>query len=260
MAKTAAKLVGPLTLTGQAWQSMWRGKGRLWAIVSVVAIPVTIISLLTADSDPTLSAYSAFATVFMNIAVLWAVMRLAEGDNKVTLARAYYSGTAIIARFLLVAGLLVLMALPFLIGGAIYYYGIAGTPPASLAVDFLLGLVWLLLAWPSGYWLSRTIFALLEFDGKPELKPTEAVRLSWSAVRGKGTKVFGRLIWLLMVLLLSVTVPAFAVLSTLSGALASDTLVIIQLAATFIIVPLSYFYLLFLYRELKAKPSGTKGA
>lgn len=255
------KLTHPIRLSLESAKDWWRWKRLLLPIVLVVAVPAMLVYFVTGDTEPTLSAYTAFATLFMNTAVIWSVQQLAAG-KKVTIKAAYYQGTAMAVRLILLSGLYFLMAVPFLIGALIYLNGVLGeTPVSGLGENLLLLAVWLLLALPSLYWLSRSIFGIFSLaDGNG---PLESARASRALVHGRILPAGGRLGWLLLLLLLMVTLPSYVILNTFSDSAYIYASGLLQLLSGLLVVPFSYLYLHRLYANLKAVkatlPTGQAG-
>jgi hypothetical protein len=234
-----------------AAKDYWRWRTSLWKVMIVLALPLSILgSVGGLGQDPTFSAYSSFATLALNLALLWTILRLARGQ-KVSIREAYYDGTAPLLRFLLLAICLALMLLPFSIGALIYISGITGTTlTATTPEKLLLGVVWAAFAVPSLYLISRyllSIFTILE----PGTGPLQALRAAGRLARRKTWRITVRIAALVVVALLILTVPTVA--ATASGAswLGIVALIIIQLLSTMVVLPISSMYLYRLYEDLQ---------
>ncbi len=233
----------------------WRNKRLILSIVAIVAVPLAVLGLRAPASadpsvtpDPSGAIYGSFATMFMNLALLWTVMRLGEG-KKPGIRQAYYLGTAAAVRFILVALVLALSVVPLTVGAVIYISGVTGsTITTTLPEQLLLGLVWLLLAWPSAFFLTRLVFAL--FAVQTELTPTAALKSSWGLVKGKSWAVFGRLtaLILLMVFVIGLAILVMTLAFPARQVALNNSL--IQLCSTLVVLPLINFYLYRLYKSL----------
>ncbi|HEY6736160.1 MAG TPA: hypothetical protein VI322_00430, partial [Candidatus Saccharimonadia bacterium] len=74
----------------------------IWKIILVVYVPVGIISLITGPNDTVLSPFLGFAQIIMNIALIYAVAQLFENRPLPNTPTAYYDGSGVIVRYLLV--------------------------------------------------------------------------------------------------------------------------------------------------------------
>jgi len=217
----------------------------------IVALPVAILSNFGVDAagDTTASAYLAFVQLAMNVAVIYIVTKVVTG-KPVTIREAYYEGSAMLVRLVLVSLLLVLMLLPLVVALVIVSAGVLA-PGAALggAEQVLLLLLALLIAAPSIILLARGVWALyVIFEGKEG--PIQATTRSRKITKGKVLVILGRCIALLVFLIGLLLVPAAVLL--LLGSLTHWTAwsVILQVIITITVLPLANFYLYRYYREL----------
>jgi uncharacterized membrane protein len=195
-----------------------------------------------------MSAYIAFANFIMSTALLWAVVQR-ENGQAVSLKRAYFAGSALIVRLLLLTMLLALMLLPLVIGLLIFGFGVV-QPGVSITggEKVLLILVAFLIAWPSVILLARGIFGVYAIAGE-NLGPWEAVRRSNQLVRRRLVPVLARQLVLLLAVLLIVAVPV--VLTAVTGSSSTLWALILQVAASLLVLSFANIYLYKLYLALK---------
>ncbi len=237
---------------------MWSMRGTLAPIILLIMIPVVALNLLT-NSDQTLGTYGSFATLIMNIAIIYAVIRLKTGTKKVTLAEAYYGGTTRFVAFMCVVALLGLQLIPMLIGGLIYVSGSTGATVGLGPVEMaLLGGIWLLFAVPTFRWLTRSVFALYLVQDSA-MRPVAAVKASSSLVRGKSWSVFGRMLVGTIFMILVLILPSLAI-STLpeSASLISKIATsLLQILSALILVPFASVYGYNILEAIGGKPKAS---
>lgn len=254
MPKTT-KLPKTWTLIKSAIASVWQMRHSLVPIIALIMVPVIILNILT-NNDQTLGSYGSFATLIMNVAVIYSVIRLKSGDKKVSVAQAYYRGTARFVAFICVVGLLSLQLIPFLIGGLVYVSGSTGSTLGLGLVEMtLLGVIWLLIASPSLRWITRSIFGLyLVHDSS--VGPVAAVKASSSLVRGRSWPVLGRLLAgaLLMIVILLVPSLAATALPDNASWVAKIATNGLQLISAFVLVPFASVYGYIILEALGGKP------
>lgn len=232
-----------LTLIRASIADTWRLKSSLFPIIIIVILPVVILNLLTGN-DQTLGSYGSFATLIMNVAAIYAVIKLKTGSKKVTIAQAYYTGTARFVAFTGVVGLLVIQMIPLIIGGLIYVSGSTGATVGLGPVELtLLGGIWLIFALPTLRWLTRSVFGLyLVYD--TSLGPIASVKASSALVRGRSWSVFGKILAGTILMFIVLIIPSLAV-STLpdsASILAKVATSLLQLLSALILVPFATVY------------------
>lgn len=217
----------------------------------IVALPVAILSNYGVDAsgDTSSSAYLAFIQLAMNVAVVYIVTKVVAGKT-VTIRQAYYEGSAMLVRLVLVSLLLVVMLLPLVLALVIISAGVLA-PGAVLngGEQILLIVLALLIAIPSLVLLTRGLWALyVIFEGPAG--PIQAVAQSRRITKGKVMMAMGRLVALLGFLIAILLVPGAVLI--LLGSLTHWTLwaIILQVLITLTVLPLANFYLYRYYREL----------
>ncbi|HSH31235.1 MAG TPA: hypothetical protein VK963_01060 [Candidatus Saccharimonadales bacterium] len=246
-------LVQTKSLPG-SWRLLRQSLGQLrrhWrplvGIVVIVAAPVSLLNAsAAANPDSSLAAYGSLATVVMNAALIWSIVELHQG-HPVTLQRAYYSGTAAFVRFTLVALVLALQLVPLAIGAVVYAYGTSGPAVATPPERLLLGLICLLLALPTLYWMSRSVFSLYIVQ-QAGMTPVRALRQSAAIVRGQTVAVARRLIVLAIIAVTALTLPALVLAVAVGPNQPAWLVALPQLAASLVLLPVTadYGYRLYL--------------
>ncbi len=236
-----AKVPGPLSLLKSALTQLKRAP-KLLAVVAIVLIPTT---LLTLTGNTQLSAFATLASLLMNLALIWAIIELAN-NRSISIKDAYYKGTAALVQFVIVALLLVVMLVPLIFGLSLI--GIGVLPPGTLLPErILLGLLALLLVVPTVYWLVRYVFSLFIICETP-VGPIAALRRSGQLVKGRFALVLGRLALVGAIMAIVGLIPLIAVLL-----LHTDnhiTIAIIQTVSGLIGLPVLNLYLHQLYKSL----------
>lgn len=242
----------PLELFKASLRNYRDHKRVLLLVVLTVILPVALLANFAIDpsSDTSLAAYLTFAELAMNAALVYALVQLLDG-KAVGVKEAYYKGSAMLVRMVLVALLLAVMLLPLMLGLLIFAYGVVA-PGTQLnpSEKTTMGLLALLVVVPSIVMITRSLwglYAIFETDHGP----WDAIRHSWRVTRGKTVITFGRLIALIGLLLLMLLLPVglLAVLANLTQNIL--WLVIMQVVIALIVLPLSNIYLYRFYRELK---------
>ena len=247
----AAKPLSSVWKLTKASLATWNQHAKiLTLVVALVAVPTNLLQLLLSAGDTTLSAYVSLAALVMNLALIWAIIRLESGDKKVSLRQAYYEGTASLVRFLLVSFLLVAELVPLAIGLLLYNVGVAGAAPGTTGFEeIIISLLALALAVPSLFWFNRSLLALVLLPGS-ELRPMTAVKQSWRSVRGRSWQVLRKLLGLVLVAGLLIAVPAIILVLLYEHTTNRGFLALLQLFASLAILPLIDIYLYKLSQEL----------
>lgn len=224
--------------------------GRLITIALVVALPTGLVTLFLSGGDDALAPYLSMAAILLNLVLIWTIAQL-DGGKKVGLKQAYYDGGRAVVRFFLVTLTLALMLLPLMIGAIIFATGVIGDGSVTVSIgeQVLLGFVWLLLAAPTMFWLTRYLLGMVTVVLEDH-HPVQALRSSKKLVRGQSWKVAGRMAALGLVCVLILALPA-ALLSVFIGSDADIARASLQLITTVVILPFTYIYLYKLYQALK---------
>lgn len=247
-----------LALVKLTLNEIWGNRSTLTPIILLIMTPIVILNLLTGN-DQTLGTYGSFATLIMNIAIIYAVIKLKTGSKKLSLSQVYYGGTTRFVAFMCVVALLGAQLIPALLGGLVYVSGSTGATVGLGAVEkTLLGGVWLLFSIPTFRWLTRSVFALYLIQD-PDMRPIAAVRASSALVRGKSWSVFGRIligtIFMVGVLLIpSLLISTLPETASLIYKLATGLL---QIISALILVPFASMYGYNIVEALGGKPKAS---
>lgn len=242
------KLPGSRALLGRSLRDL-RAHWKLYlGIVALVALPTNIIETYFAPGAG-LQSYLSLAGLFMNVALLYAIVRIADRGQDFGVRTAYYSGSHAVLRLFIVLLWIALMLVPLGIGSEIYAVGMAGPVTPSVGEQVLLGVLGLLFALPSLWLLTRFVLSLILVVDH-EVRPMRALRLSWRLTAGRFWRVFGRMVLLVLWAILIMLVPLlvfgilYAVLHWLFW------LMLLQLTASLIGLPLFALYGFYLYEAL----------
>lgn len=246
------------TALPSAWQlfrgsldAFWMHPWRYLIIVGIVTVPSNLIGLSASlASDTTVSFYLNLASLFMTGALLWAVVH-AQAETTLKLRQAYYEGSAILLRFVVVAAVLAMMVLPAAIGLSLYNLGSASTGGSvSLGIQLLLGFLALLLSLPTFYWLVRFGLSIFRVAAAGEW-PMAALKASRKLTLGYFWPLAGRLVLLLVWIALLMIVPLIVLIGLAILTHAIFFIVLLQIAFSLIAVPFISLYTYRLYQALQ---------
>ncbi|GAC1601404.1 MAG: hypothetical protein NVS3B29_03060 [Candidatus Saccharimonadales bacterium] len=247
------KSISPYRLAKGAVKDLRAGwKGYLW-ILAIITVPYSLIGLSASlSSSGAVGAYGYVAVLIMNAAMLYAAVRQEQDGAVPRPGSAYYDGSAIMVRLLVICALLVVMLIPLIIGLVLYVVGATALDTVGSPVEILLiALVALIISIPS-------IVLLVRFGLAPVvsvvtgLRPLAALRRSRQLTLGRFWPVFSRYAALLLFMI--VTALPIAALTALLAFLKFGVFAafLFGLITTFLAVPLFNLYLLHLYRALEA--------
>jgi hypothetical protein len=244
-----AKLASTWTLVKAALRQQRRSFGSLLLVAAIVTIPGNLIALL-ASTETTVSTYVSVASIVMNLAIVWTVVQLDQGQP-VKASQAYYDGTATFVKFVLLSLLLIVAFLPLALGLILYSVGVIGAAPGTTIFEkSLLTVLAALLAAPSILWVNRLIFSpfILVASGQ---RPLAAARLSWRSVKGHSWQVLVRLLGLILAVAILIAIPALLCLYFYAVTKNRGWLVLLQIFSSLLLLPFIDLYLYKLYRSLK---------
>jgi hypothetical protein len=231
------------------YRANWR---LIVKIMLIVALPVAVLSNFGLDSsgDSTFSAYLAFAQLGMNVALIYAIIKLL-GGQKVSMRQAYYTGSAMLIRLVLVTLLLFCMTIFLLLSALILGYGVI-SPGTQLTVveQALLVVLAIAIAIPSIILLTRGLFALYVIF-ETDKGPIQAVRESRLLTKGRVLVTLGRLVALVAFLLLLLVIPALILIPLQELTQWTIFAILLQTATSLIVLPVANFYLYRYYQGLK---------
>ncbi|TAK89586.1 hypothetical protein EPO04_00555 [Patescibacteria group bacterium] len=246
------KFSSPLQLAKASWQQGRQHLKLLLGISAVVGIPSTLASTYLVDptADSSISAYIAFAQLAMNAALIYAAIQLAK-SKKVTIRQAYYQGSTLLVRLVLFSFLMLLYAIPLMLGLLMLSFGVFAPGSTLTSVESLIiGGVALLITIPGLVLLVKGMWGAFVI-GEGKAGPIEALIQSHRLTKGKVRKSLARLLALAAILAVSVAIPAglLVALAALTGIQALSALV--QFLVVVTVVPYSTLYLYKMYVELK---------
>lgn len=251
LAEQHKALPKPWTLLKQALRDYRHHKKLLVSIVLVVTLPVALLSTYAASaSDSTLSSWLAIAQIAMDVALIYGIIELVHRRG-VSVRQAYYRGSAMLVRFVLVLILVVLMAFFLFAGLAILAFGVVAPGTAlTLGEQVLLIILAIAIAIPSVVLLTRGIWALyivFEYDNGP----LQAVSASRRITKGKVIVTLGRLLALIGFLLALLIVPVIIFVLLQNVTHLSLFSLLLQVFATLLILPVANLYLYRYYQALQ---------
>ena len=221
-------------------------------IVLVVTIPNQIINTL-ANGDSTVAVYSLIASLFMNGALLYAVIRFkAEPDSKPKLRELYYNSSSALLRYIIVSLTLAVMLIPAAFG--LWLTGAGGNANAAPALgeQLLLGFIGLIIASPSIYLLIRNGFStLIVYEGTTW--PFQALRRSRKLTRQHFWALLGRNLIMALGLLVAILPLTIVCIGLFLLTHVKFFLTLNQIINVTILLPLFYIYLYELYKSLGIK-------
>lgn len=260
----SAKLPGSVKLWRRALSHYRRHWWQYAKIVAVTALPVGFFEMyMGSNQDTALAAYLSLASFVMTTALVWVMARQFEGKTIRTppgtelprvssVATAYYTGSELFVRFMLVGLSLAAMIIPLAVGLGLLSLSLATTGYVSLASpeQLIITSVCLLIGLPTLYLLGGYALALVGVarDGG---RPIETLKNARRLVRGHYWSVVARLV-LLLIWLTVIFLP----LGFLAGVLINFGYVAwaklaFEYYSWFIILPLMYLYLFELYISLE---------
>ncbi len=249
-------LIGPWALFIAAIRDFRAHWWPYLLLVAIVAIPTNVLKLFDdLANDSGFSAYSFFAAIFMNVALIYMTIAALNGQRLPSIRQAYYKGSGAVLRFLLASlGLLVVLA-PAAFGATLLLMALSAIPGTSPAIAevLLFAVVSMVLAAPSLWLFIRFGFStyIVVEDG---LAPIQSLRYSWRLTKGRFWSLLGRFAFLLLILIVATALAYLPAL--LLGLVYRDINALnslYQIILGLITLPLVNLYLLRLYRELKAR-------
>lgn len=252
-------LTGSGRLALRSWKDAWRHKKLLVLIVAIIQLPVTVLSLFTASgtdasaTNNSLDPYANFAYLFMNVALLFAVVSWHKGDNDTSVKRAYYASSKYLLRFLLASAVVILGLLPAMFGFVIYAVAAAAIDGVAASIGELAVIIGfcLLVSLPSYWFLNRYLLGPVLVVAE-DLNPLAALARSRRLSLGRFWRVIARLLMLVLAIIivgLAVLAPGF-ILTLLVPASGGWATLYFEVTFTLIILPYIAVYLVNLYHDL----------
>ncbi len=253
----SAKLPTARSLALAALRDFRRHFRAYLAVIAIVAVPVNLLLLLpTLADDPTITAYTSFAYLAMNLALIWSIVHVVDSGTRITLKRAYYDGTAPMIRFVLVSLLLALLSIPASIG--LYLIGMGSDPLAapSLGERVFVLLLAAIFALPTIFAFVRLMLAPYAVVAR-SLTPRSALADSWNATRGRFWRTFRYALAMLLLVFGIAAIPTIIYTLLLIVVPTPAFLGLFQLLLTMTVLPFIHLYLYRVYLALSAaRPAG----
>jgi hypothetical protein len=202
-----------------------------------------LISSSSSASGAAAGAYQTMWLLLVSVVIIWALRQVYAGHT-FQVRDAFYLGTYPIVPFILILLVIGLQLVPLAVGGALYSMLVGGHIVLGFVEQAAALIGFLLLAGWSFYMLCSSIFALYIVT-LPDMTPMEALRSAGDLVRFRRWVIFGKLLFLPVVLfaITAAIVIPFAVFVT-----SLATFVFFVLAVLGVGVVHSYLYAL--YREM----------
>ncbi len=223
---------------------------RYLFLVGIVAVPTNLISLATVIAgDPTTILYENLGSIFMTTALIWAVTH-AQKDDSMKLRQAYYEGSTMAVRFILILVVLAAMSIPAAVGLSLYSLGTStATGTAPLPVQLILGGLAILLAIPTFYWMVRYGLVIIRLAITDEW-PIAALKSIRRLTLGYFWPLARRAAQLVLWILLLMIVPGIVFVTLAAATHAVIFIIFLQLSFSLVIWPFSALYIYRLYRVL----------
>ncbi len=230
-------------------KSDWK---RYALILAVIAIPNELISL--SDGAGPLAACLLMAIIIMNVALIWAVVQREQTGVIPRPSSAYYDGSVMVVRSIVVILVLAAMAIPAAVGATFFKMSqtaLSDTIPSS-GEQVLIIVGCLLFAIPTIWLLNRFFLSLIAVVAS-DLRPLAALKYARRLTLGHFWQLINRYLGLLLlIIIVNIPVTIIAVLLFILRLAALGT-IFFGLTTTFIAFPLTTIYLLHLYRDLEPK-------
>jgi hypothetical protein len=249
----ADSTTGPWRLFRESLTDLRGSWKRLFWVMAVVLIPLNVIGLIpSVASDPGASVVAYGAIILLNVALLWAIVQYKRTGHVPGPGTAYYDGSEAIIRTLITVFWLTIMMIPALISTVLILIAgtvaeISGSPWSE---TLLIDLVLVLLAIPT-IWLTVR-FGLAPVAAVADgLRPWPALRYARQLTLGRFWRTlatYGALLVFVVLLALPITAITAGLALVKVGALAGF---FFGLVTTFFILPLTFFFLLGMYRSLQ---------
>lgn len=245
-------LSSPWSLVKTSWALSRKQAKKLIAISALVGVPATFATSYIIDPsvDSSLSAYVAFAQLALNAALIVAVIQLAKG-KQIGVKQAYYQGSALLVRLVLFSFLMLLYAIPLMLGLLLMSLSVFTVGSALSTVEAaVVSLVSVAIGAPGVVLLLKGMWGAFVI-GETEMGPIEALKRSHAITKGKIRRLFVRILGLIGAVVAVVVVPA-GLLLALAAVTGLELIgALVQFAVVITVLPYCTVYLYQLYTELK---------
>jgi hypothetical protein len=205
----------------------------------------TLLTTASTNVSAASGAYQLMLGVLISLAVIWTLRQLSAGQH-ITLRDVFYKSMYPLVPFLLVLLVLFVQCIPFLVGGLLYTFVVAGGLAVSAVEQIVFGIISIILIFISVYMLCSSIFALYIIT-LPDMTPRKALRAAGKLVRYRRGAVFWRLLVSVVLLFFALTAVMLPFI-TWVAVLAPWIFYVLTLA----VLPVVHTYLYTLYKALLA--------
>ncbi len=242
------------------WQ-LWRKtianfRRHIWRyilLVLAVIIPTKVINTL-AGGDSTVAVYTLIASLFMNGALIYAVIRLrAEPASKPKLRELYYNSSAGLLRYIIVSVVLAVMLIPAAFGLWLSGAGASANAAPTLGEQLLLGFIGLIISIPSIYLLIRNgLASLIVYEGTTW--PAQALKASRDLTKGHFWAIVARYLIMALGLLVAILPLTLVCIGLFLLTQIQFFITLNQIINVTLLLPLFYLYTYELCKSLSMKP------
>lgn len=168
--------------------------GSFGHVLSGLASLSTLVSTSGQSSDSSSGSYQFIWIMIVSLAFIWA-LREVYAKNKIRARDAFYQGMYPLIPVALVLGMIAIQMIPFVLGGTIFSAVISNGIATTWIEASIWGLLFLLLAILSIYFISSSIFALY-IACLPGTKPMVALRSARQLVANRRWRVIRKILFL----------------------------------------------------------------
>lgn len=217
---------------------------RVLGLIATIHIAVSVLLAVVSGNYQSGQFEPLFVGVLFSLAYLW-VLRESHNSNEVSAKEALYRGPAQFVPFILVALMFFVQMLPFAIGAFVFQVGVGGGVAINIYEQLVFGLIWLILALPSIYWVTTTTFALIivSIGG---VNPLQAWRAAKKLIKPYFMAAAGRLLYIFII-------GTFLLFGALVLAIWLDQAYLFTYGLSVVgvlLVPVVWTYIFEVYREL----------
>jgi hypothetical protein len=202
-------------------------------------------TLITGGSGSTGSTMQAVLLILESLVIIWALRQLLAGET-IRVKQAYYQSMAPLIPFLLVILVIVIQLLPLTLGTAIMAVVLSSAITNAALVNFIFGLIFVLLAAWTIYMVSSSIFSLYIVT-LPDMQPRDALRSAKNLVRFRRWPLIRRLLFLPFFSLLVIGLIVVPLIAFADFLVTPVFFILVMLAILF-----AHTYLYTLYRKMIA--------
>lgn len=168
--------------------------GSFGHVLSGLASLSTLLSTSGQSSDSSSGSYQFMWIIIVSLAFIWALREI-YAHNKVRVRDAFYQGMYPLIPVALVLGMIAVQMIPFVLGGTIFSAVLSNGIAATWIEASIWGLLFLLLAILSIYFVSSSIFALY-IACLPDTTPVVALRSARQLVANRRWRVIRKILFL----------------------------------------------------------------